>query len=94
MKEYNVNAYKFTKAQDAYSRKEDLSEDCYKGEPTLISGLSDVAKCFNGISMAASYPHYLYGDEQLQNMVEGLKPNRSLHESYTFVEPVGLLLHF
>ncbi|GLV36662.1 uncharacterized protein CBL_02503 [Carabus blaptoides fortunei] len=87
MDNYNVMAYKFTKPNNAYDRKLDLDKDCHKGEPTLPSGLSDVGKCYNGLPMAASFPHFLYGDETIQKYVTGLKPNISAHESYVLVEP-------
>lgn len=48
MEHYNVVTYKFKKPPNAYNRKENLTEDCHKGDPVLLSGLSDVSKCYNG----------------------------------------------
>lgn len=48
MDHYNVLAFKYTKPHNAYDRKENLTQDCHKGDPVLLSGLSDVSKCYNG----------------------------------------------
>lgn len=41
--------------------------------------------------MAASFPHFMYGSDIIQQYVTGLKPNMSAHESYVHVEPVRFI---
>uniref|UniRef100_A0A6P7FA55 Hsp90 co-chaperone Cdc37-like n=1 Tax=Diabrotica virgifera virgifera TaxID=50390 RepID=A0A6P7FA55_DIAVI len=41
----------------------------------------------NSVSLAASHPHFLYGDNVLRESVEGLKPDKEKHTSFTEVEP-------
>nr|CAI5846189.1 unnamed protein product [Callosobruchus analis] len=49
---------------------------------------------YENTAIAASFPHYLYGDDVIQNYVEGLKPDMEKHESYVIVEPnTGIPLH-
>lgn len=38
--------------------------------------------------VAASFPHFLYGDEKIKESVEGLNPDESKHSSFAMVEPV------
>lgn len=42
--------------------------------------------------MAASFPHFMYGSDIIQQYVTGLKPNMSAHESYVHVEPVRFII--
>mmetsp|Transcript_28012 Transcript_28012/g.47086 ORF Transcript_28012/g.47086 Transcript_28012/m.47086 type:complete len:810 (-) Transcript_28012:345-2774(-) len=45
-----------------------------------------------GLPVFVSYPHFLYGDEQLAAAVEGLSPSPAEHDSYLDIEPqTGLL---
>lgn len=39
--------------------------------------------------MAASFPHFLHGDEILSSYVDGLTPSPAKHESFVIVEPVS-----
>lgn len=41
--------------------------------------------------MAASFPHFLYGDDVLKTYVDGLQPQKQAHDSFVIVEPVGLV---
>lgn len=85
---YGLNAYKFTLPGDIYNRTHPPEKDCYRNEPPLPDGLSDVSSCQYGMPMAASFPHFLYGNETLKTLVDGLKPNVEAHESYIKVEPL------
>lgn len=44
--------------------------------------------------MAASFPHFLYGDAILGTYVDGLKPKREAHDSFVIVEPVSIFFYF
>nr|CAI5846188.1 unnamed protein product [Callosobruchus analis] len=94
IEKYGVTAYKYTLVPTTYDRTAPEEDDCYKGEPALPNGLSDVSVCYFDTAIAASFPHYLYGDDVIQNYVEGLKPDMEKHESYVIVEPnTGIPLH-
>lgn len=41
--------------------------------------------------MAASFPHFLYGDDVLKTYVDGLTPKKEAHDSFVIVEPVSCL---
>ena len=45
-----LKAYKYVTHVDWYDRKENLTEDCYKGfgRTALPDGLSDISKCYSG----------------------------------------------
>lgn len=40
--------------------------------------------------LAASFPHFLYGDDIIRTYVDGLEPDVDKHGSYVIVEPVSL----
>ena len=58
-------------------------------------GVFSIGQCQLGAPIYASLPHFLDADEYYLEQVDGLKPNRSLHEFYVDVEstlhsvPVG-----
>lgn len=66
---------------------------CYYGKIHLLVlyRLINLKFLFLGMSVAASFPHYLYGDEVIKSYVEGLEPDVEKHGSYVIVEPVSLL---
>ncbi|KAK9874235.1 hypothetical protein WA026_002587 [Henosepilachna vigintioctopunctata] len=43
---------------------------------------------FDNFPMAASFPHFLYGDPELRNYVTGLQPEENKHQSFVYIEPV------
>lgn len=47
----------------------------------LPEGLLDVTDCYYGFPIALSYPHFYQGDDVLFNKLEGLKPDKELHET-------------
>lgn len=54
----------------------------------LYSGVFNITECSRGAPLGLSNPHFLYGSKDLQESVEGLSPNVSLHENFFQVEPV------
>lgn len=59
---------------------------CRKGH-CLKSGLIDVTDCYYGFPIALSYPHFYKSDPSLLEAIEGLQPEKDLHESYCFIQP-------
>lgn len=43
-----------------------------------------------GLPLAASFPHFLYGDKIIKTYVDGLRPDVKKHGSYVIVEPVSV----
>lgn len=41
-----------------------------------------------GAPVIFSLPHFLYGDETIQNRVDGMHPNQEEHQSVIDIEPV------
>lgn len=66
-------------------------DKCYCASPKkcLRKGLFDLNKCM-GAPILASLPHFLYGDESLQNEVQGLNPNPNDHVLNINIEPVSI----
>lgn len=44
--------------------------------------------------MFISYPHFYLSDADVQNNVEGLRPDEELHQSHMILEPVSLHFDF
>jgi len=87
-----MTMYKFILPNNVFSHPQtDPSlEDCFhnpKSTP-LLSGLSDVSPCYYDFPIAASFPHFLNGDQALLKSLSGLKPNEENHGSYLIVEPL------
>lgn len=61
--------------------------------PCLLSGLADMTSCYYSIPLALSFPHFLNGDPQLLEKLDGLSPDPSKHESIFVIQPdLGLPL--
>ncbi|XP_018054990.1 PREDICTED: scavenger receptor class B member 1-like isoform X1 [Atta colombica] len=59
---------------------------CRKGF-CLKPGLIDVTDCYYGFPIALSYPHFYKSDPSFLEAIEGLEPNKELHESYFYIQP-------
>ncbi|EFA05690.2 scavenger receptor class B member 1 [Tribolium castaneum] len=84
---YGVNAFRFDLIDSIFNRTEPSEADCFRGQPDLPDGLSDISKCHFGFPLATSFPHFLHGDSIIRSYVSGMKPNRTKHSSYLIVEP-------
>lgn len=65
---------------------------CYcTGEPSqcpdLMPGVLNVSDCRFGAPAFVSYPHFYLADESYREAVEGMRPNRTLHEFGLALEP-------
>lgn len=57
------------------------------------SGVLNVSSCRQGAPIFISLPHLLYGDDRLLNRIEGIYPDKNLHQTLFEVEPhTGLVL--
>lgn len=59
----------------------------------LPAGLLDISECYYGFPIALSYPHFLDTDQKVVDQIEGLRPNRSDHETYFMIQPVSTHKH-
>ncbi|XP_018567424.1 scavenger receptor class B member 1-like isoform X2 [Anoplophora glabripennis] len=94
VKLYGVDAFRYDLTPSTFDRTNPSYDDCYKGTPALPNGLSDAAPCYFGVPLAASFPHFLHGDDVIRTYVEGMKPDMEKHSSFVIVEPnTGIPLH-
>ena len=57
------------------------------------SGVLNVSICRQGAPIFISLPHLLYGDDRLTSRLEGIAPNKDLHETFFEIEQhTGLVL--
>ncbi|XP_017781148.1 PREDICTED: scavenger receptor class B member 1-like isoform X2 [Nicrophorus vespilloides] len=80
-------AYRYVVPASTFNRTYPPEDDCYKGTYSLPNGLTDLSACFFQVPLAASFPHFLHGDDIIKHYVTGLTPNESLHESFVIAEP-------
>ncbi|CAO1346533.1 unnamed protein product [Diamesa serratosioi] len=83
----SIVGYKFVLKDDTFDRLKNASEDCFKGNTVLPSGLSDLSRCFFGQPLAASSPHFYNRKGPWISKLQGLAPNAEKHESYFIAEP-------
>ncbi|VVC37650.1 Hypothetical protein CINCED_3A019407 [Cinara cedri] len=87
-----MTMYKFILPHNvfAHPQTDPSLEDCFHNpkSTSLLSGLSDVSPCYYDFPIAASFPHFLNGDQALMKSISGLNPSEEKHGSYLIVEPV------
>ncbi|KAG5320971.1 SCRB1 protein, partial [Pseudoatta argentina] len=84
-----LNTYKYTFMENELDNGAINPENkcfCRKGF-CLKPGLIDVTDCYYGFPIALSYPHFYKSDPSLLEAIEGLEPNKELHESYFYIQP-------
>ncbi|GJQ75367.1 SCRB7 [Trypoxylus dichotomus] len=92
---YGLKGYRYVLPGDDFNRTKPPENDCFKGTPTLPNGLIDLSSCWDSYPIVISFPHFLYGDPKLLTYVDGMKPNATLHASFSLIEPVsGVNLDF
>ncbi|KAI4454900.1 scavenger receptor class b type-1 sr-b1 [Holotrichia oblita] len=79
--------YKFAENANDNGKYDEKNKCFCKTSKCLPPGLLDVRYCYYGFPIGLSYPHFLDADQSLLDMVDGLAPNRSNHESYFVIQP-------
>ncbi|CAF1030388.1 unnamed protein product [Brachionus calyciflorus] len=51
------------------------------------SGVLNISNCYGGVSGFISQPHFLNADEKIKNSVDGLTPNKDIHDFIIHFEP-------
>ncbi|CAH0553092.1 unnamed protein product [Brassicogethes aeneus] len=59
---------------------------CVKGR-CLPKGLGHLSPCYYGIPITMSHPHFFNGDPSLVKQVNGMNPDREIHDSLAQVHP-------
>lgn len=82
--------YKYIAKEDVYDRYKNSTADCFRisGETILPDGLSDISKCYNGLPIAISLPHFYGRNGYWNDYVEGFTPSKDKHGSFTIIEPI------
>lgn len=66
---------------------------CQENCEEVRSGLLNVSSCLYDVPVFVSYPHFYNADPHYLDAVEGLKPEKDLHEMVMILEPTtGMLL--
>ncbi|XP_055631129.1 scavenger receptor class B member 1 isoform X2 [Toxorhynchites rutilus septentrionalis] len=80
--------YKYVLLDSSYDRLANLSNDCYKGQISLLeNGMTDMSKCFTDFPVVATSPHYYARNLSAATQISGMKPNRESHHSYIVADP-------
>lgn len=67
------------------------NNSCYDSyDYKAIDGLQNISPCQFGAPVYISNPHFYQSHPKLLEEVEGLVPNKSLHETYFKIQPVSL----
>lgn len=62
---------------------------CYdNNEYSAIKGLQNISPCQYGAPVYVSQPHFYLADASLLDDVDGLTPNKTLHETFFKIQPV------
>ncbi|KAL1502498.1 hypothetical protein ABEB36_007634 [Hypothenemus hampei] len=86
VKEGIYSAYHYTVPLDTFNRTIPENKDCFKGDPILPNGLSDISTCYSNYPFAASFPHFMGADSIVSARIKGLKPDIKKHGSYLTAE--------
>lgn len=89
--------YRFNILEDALEAPIEHPENecwCVKSKPAdrqkycQLNGILDISGCKQGAPVVMSKPHFYLGSPILRNKLQGLSPERGLHESFFDVDPV------
>jgi hypothetical protein len=55
--------------------------------------MMEVSGCYGGAPVVMSAPHFYNGHEELVDAIEGMNPNKDLHDTIMMIEPTtGIVL--
>lgn len=85
-----INTDLYILRRDAYGSVSNGNNSCYDSyDYKAIDGLQNISPCQYGAPVYISNPHFYQSHPKLLADVEGLVPNKSLHESYFKIQPVS-----
>lgn len=95
MKKDGIEVYKYSTTEESLSHSgpnqcfcDEVDDNEYQ---CPVNGLVDLEPCFKA-PVLMSNPHFYLGDEEILDYVQGLKPERHLHESFVLIEPVCFIV--
>lgn len=85
-----VSAYRYAGTEKVFSNATDHPDNwCFcSGGVCNPSGLGNSSTCRFGAPVFVSFPHFYLADPFYLNQVEGLNPQKDLHEFFIDLEPV------
>ncbi|GFX28306.1 platelet glycoprotein 4 [Trichonephila clavipes] len=91
---HGIKTLRFGMAANTFATGEENPDNkCYCEGSSCRSGIMPM-NCKKGAPYVISMPHFLEGDEELGNAVEGVHPNLEKHKTYVDVEPTtGFVLN-
>lgn len=89
-----VPTYRFIGTEKIFSNKTDHPDNwCFcSGGVCNPSGVGNSSTCRFGAPVFVSFPHFYLADPYYLNQVEGLSPQKDLHEFYINLEPVSIFV--
>lgn len=90
-----VKANRYWAGPDTFDYSQNSENLCYcnthKGVTTCPpNGIMSLAKCHPGAA-AISFPHFLYGEPRIRDLIDGLNPDCHNHMFFMDIEPVSFL---
>ena len=86
-----MNGFKYVADSNLFDNGTNVTgNECFCNGQCLPSGVLNISTCRYGAPVFTSYPHFYRADKAYLSAVNGLKPNKSKHENYVALEPVGL----
>ncbi|XP_037930275.1 scavenger receptor class B member 1-like, partial [Teleopsis dalmanni] len=84
-----IDADLFNLAEDSYGDSQNNPDnECFDTKDYApVKGLQNISPCQFGAPVYISNPHFYAADTSLLDAVEGLKPNKSLHETFFKIQP-------
>lgn len=82
---FNVLETQFNNQENSCYCARDTQED--RDAYCPLDGLIDLNHCSGGLPLLMSKPHFYNSDQRLLDMVHGLQPNKSAHESFMDLDP-------
>jgi scavenger receptor class B, member 1 len=90
-----VFAHRFLAGSKALDNGTNYSENkCYATDEFMPSGVMNVSICNYNQPMFMSFPHFYGADSYYVDAVEGMKPEKELHETFITLEPVKVFFNF
>ncbi|CAN9504526.1 unnamed protein product [Ophioblennius macclurei] len=85
-----IPAYRFTPPRSVFASKEENPANegfCVTPKECLGTGLLKVSPCRKGAPVVASFPHFYLGESKYASAIEGMKPERTHHQTFLDLNP-------
>ncbi|KAG5677316.1 hypothetical protein PVAND_007085 [Polypedilum vanderplanki] len=84
----NIPAYYYEAPENTFTYNNKNYCELKSIHKNHINGVLEVSDCLEEKPPAfISHPHFMEGDDKLFEHIDGLKPNRSLHNSFVYLHP-------